>query len=306
MGLKRGFTALAGLLASVLILASCVTYEPLHKAPPYGNLAVNHVRFMNDNLYGRVAFSYRELEAALWIVEELLYMGQLAGSDIRDFSQNVILTVPGQNDQVIVVGAHYDSFPYPGASDNASGTALLLESAQRILSLDNYHTIVYVFFGAEGAGLLGAHYFVDPLTDHQREDLLFMVNADVLFEGPYTVYAAGFGNRGLPGANYITRQLDYIAYGVSQKLRAYDIDIDLIAYPNGIYRGSDQLVFLGEGYTVVFLMGVYTNADGAFVGRVLHSYRDCYHYIEEAWPGKIERNMRVFAVFLEEILLARY
>ena len=194
-----------------------------------GQIALGLVEFMNDNLYARTSFSYREKEAARWIVEELMAMGYgwdyievqefafievfymetswptppwnlvvspwVAGdAEIREttqLSQNVILTVPGQSERTIIVGAHYDSIRYPGASDNASGTALLLESAQRMLQMDNYHTIVYVFFGAEEVGLMGAYFYYDSLSQYERDNIIMMVNADVLFEGPYFIFGAG-------------------------------------------------------------------------------------------------------------------
>ena len=196
---------------------------------PHGQISVNYIEYMSDNLCARSAFTYRELEAAIWIVEELLAMGHdwdnitaqeftywdvreegvgrflswwnvmsemILGVD-RDYqlradrvSQNVILTIPGQSERKIIVGAHYDSPPYPSASDNASGTALLLESAQRMLDIDNYHTIVYVFFGAEEVGLIGAYWYYEMLTEAQRENIVMMINADVLIEGPYIIYGA--------------------------------------------------------------------------------------------------------------------
>jgi hypothetical protein len=199
---------------------------------PHGDIAVNYIRHMNDYLPARSAFTYRELETATWLVEELLSMGHEWGNiSVQEFtywdsrrmeldlwgglswwlvtspmilgvdrdyqlredrvSQNVILTIPGQSERKIIVGAHYDSPPYPSASDNASGSALLLESAQRMLELDNYYTIVYVWFGAEEVGLIGAQYYYERLTQAQRDNIVMMVNADVIIEGPYIIYGTG-------------------------------------------------------------------------------------------------------------------
>ena len=230
------------LLATLLTGTAGAASPPAGEAgQPHGAIAMRHIEFMNDNLPARTPFSYRELETARWIAGQLLDMGyapeqiqmqQFSWSDVyrwawRDFSvmaaegffrysarrlgdlsQNVILTVPGRSEQVIIVGAHYDSFPYPGAADNASGTALLLESAQRMKAHDNYYTIVYIFFGAEESGLLGAEFYLASLSEEQRNRILFMVNADALFEGPYFLYSAGFSEdieSGVPQANNITR-----------------------------------------------------------------------------------------------------
>jgi len=308
---------------------------------PHGYIAMGYIMYMNDNLYGRAPFTYQELEAALWITQQLLDMGyaqediemqQFSWDDVyqwvlrqwswnhwatleahsffREFSaregrisQNVILTVPGQSRYVIVVGAHYDSFLFPGASDNASGVALLLESAERMLHQDNYHTIVYVFFGAEEAGILGSYFFLDSLTYEQRDNIIFMVNADVLFEGPYPLYAAGYSQGNAPQANAVTRRVDDVANEL------YDLyDVEIGAFPEGIFWRTDHVPFLDAGFTVVVFTGLCENSfDSPHHGaRIAHTYRDCIHYINETWPGKAQRAMHAYSVFLERILLARY
>jgi len=321
--------------------------QPLYlsDATPHGYISVRHIEFMNDNLYGRSPFTYREKEAAAWIVEELLAMGydwedihvqefnwnqvsglatnwgftwydrveaprMLGDGQLREgrLSQNVILTVPGQTEQKIIVGAHYDTLPYPGASDNASGVALLLESAQRMLNEDNYHTIVYVFFGAEEIALLGADFYLRTIPRTQQNNIVMMVNADVLFEGPYFVYGAGYvpaerwWDAGLvPRTNNVTEQVSRIA----QNLYASH-GLDIISYPNNIFRGSDHLPFAWAGHTVVYLAGYDQDDEGNFILRVLHSPQDCFHYINENWPGKIDEAMHTFSIFLEEILLSQF
>jgi len=313
--------------------------EPLRLTPhtPYGELSVRHIRTMSETLYSRPPFTYRELDAALWIVEELLAMGyawddievqEFTWEDVsrmtwmrweqmdswivgdvprRRVSQNVILTVPGPSDQIIVAGAHYDSLPVPGASDNASGTALLLESAQRMLGQDNHHTLVYVFFGAEEIGLLGAYHYVRSLTQEQREAILFMVNADVLFEGPYLLYMAGYLDiQETPyrdmrlGDDDFTRRWRGMAGALND-----EHDFELTPYWE-LFPNSDHFAFMQEGYTVLFLFGMDFDEHGNLHMRVVHTDRDCYHYIQETWPGKIDANMRAFSLFLEEVLLARY
>ena len=224
-------------------------------------------------------------------------------------SQNVILTVPGQSNEVMVVGAHYDAFMYPGASDNASGVALLLESAQRMRELDNYYTIIYVFFGAEEAGLLGSIYYVNSLTQEQHDNILFMINADVLLEGPDLFYMAGYVRDNTRGENHITQTWDYIAQNVETQH-----GITITALPDGVLGPSDQLAFLLFEHTAMFLAGLdkneyfYRYGMDAFssMTRVLHSPRDCFYYINERWPGKIDDNMRGFSLLLEEFLLADY
>ena len=317
--------------------------QPHRDNANHGQMAVSKIEFMNDNLYSRAPFTYRELEAAQWIVDTLLAMGHPAGNiemqtfnrydmlhqvwhhwtgpaanriwgdmTLREYSQNVILTIPGhgRSESKIIVGAHYDTLPYPGASDNASGTALLLESAYHMLGLNNYHTIVYVFFGAEEIGLVGAQYYLDSLSPAQRSSIAFMVNADVLFEGPYLLYIVGGHNA--DDVSRLSASLDEIA---EQKYARHGFE--LIPYPDGIHIWfSDHKVFYWEGFPTVTFFGMdRIEKEGAaleafwgttFVSRVLHSPRDCFHYINQNWPGKIDRAMRAYSLFLEEILLMEF
>lgn len=71
---------------------------------------------------------------------------QLMGKTVH----NVEAILPGKSKKVLVVGAHYDSIPgSPGADDNASGVAVLLEMAKllRLRSLD--FTVHFVAFANE-------------------------------------------------------------------------------------------------------------------------------------------------------------
>lgn len=92
--------------------------------------------------------------------------------------RNVVAIKPGLNPEshgVLILGAHYDSVDAgqgttpdsPGADDNASGVAALLEAA-RVLSPHAFKaTIVFVAFDAEEKGIRGSYHFV---ADHTTAD----------------------------------------------------------------------------------------------------------------------------------------
>ena len=219
-------------------------------------------------------------------------------------SQNIVLTVPGQREEKIVVVAHYDSWDTPGASDNGSGTAVLLESAQRMMETDNYYTIQYVFFGAHEVWSIPATFYINNLTDEQEDNIVLMVNVDNLFDGPYMFYGAAYNDNWQPGVNDLTRKIDTIAQ---------ELDLDLIGHPPVAYVVSDHSTFLYRGHTVVFLMALYkSEVSGAvgffewsgyqFVRGWSHTINDDVHIIEERYPGLIQRNMHAYSVFLDEIL----
>lgn len=108
-------------------------------------------------------------------------------------TQNLISYLPGriQPDSFLVVTAHYDHLGrmgrntyFPGANDNASGTAMLLELARYYAQPANRpaYSLVFIAFGAEEAGLVGSRYFVEhPLVPLRR--IRFLCNLDLLGTG---------------------------------------------------------------------------------------------------------------------------
>jgi len=295
---------------------------------PHGHIGHWYVQHISRYLPSRVAFTYRELDTALWLVQmlhakgfcesqvylqtfslddvapwenyfgwnlpgpyEVRQLGWTDGHDMRGYSQNIIVTIPGQSAQTIIIGAHYDSLRYPGTSDNASGTALLMENAQRMLNQDNYYTLVYVFFGAHEVGMLGGFYFYNSLSSTQREAIVIYMQADVLIEGPDLVFSTGYGNE--LSQNALSEQMSATIMSLAD---AHGIEIR----QSGA-MGSEKRLFLYYGHTTLSFWGL----DPVRTMNFLHSYRDCYEYISAMFPGMIERTMNEYALLLESILLGK-
>ncbi|GLC24670.1 M20/M25/M40 family metallo-hydrolase [Roseisolibacter agri] len=112
--------------------------------------------------------------------------------------RNVGVVVPGADSalrgEYVVVGAHYDhigraewasddpelgSAVRPGADDNASGTAAVLELARRLAARPPRRSVLLLHFDAEELGLVGSRVFVDnaPVA---RERMVLMVNLDMV------------------------------------------------------------------------------------------------------------------------------
>jgi Iap family predicted aminopeptidase len=103
---------------------------------------------------------------------------------VETTSQNVVATLPGVENDTVVLGAHYDSVPEgPGANDNASGAATVLELARVLPSLNRPYTVQVVLFGAEEIGLVGSRYFVQSLTPEARNSMRAMLNFDMVGVG---------------------------------------------------------------------------------------------------------------------------
>jgi aminopeptidase YwaD len=102
---------------------------------------------------------------------------------------------PALSEEAVVVGAHYDHLGYggegsgtlapdvravhPGADDNASGTAGMLEIARRTVAAHPPRTVVFVAFSGEEEGLLGSSHFVQhpPVP---KERIVAMLNLDMV------------------------------------------------------------------------------------------------------------------------------
>ena len=108
----------------------------------------------------------------------------------RDYrTQNVCGFVEGEVDTMIVYTAHYDhlgtmgdSVTFPGAHDNGSGVAALLDLARMAVSEHPHYTHVFCFFSGEEAGLRGSKYASEhPLFDFDKVRLL--INIDMFCGG---------------------------------------------------------------------------------------------------------------------------
>ena len=104
-------------------------------------------------------------------------------STVERPATNVIATRPGGAREV-VIGAHYDSVSAgPGANDNGSGTAVLLELARATAGRVYPFTLRLVAFDAEELGLYGSKYYVHQYTPTSQSALLAMINLDMVGVG---------------------------------------------------------------------------------------------------------------------------
>ena len=99
---------------------------------------------------------------------------------------NVIGIIRGESEKSIIISAHYDHVGteddryYPGADDNASGVAALLELAEEYKQYEKpRYTMVFLAFSSEEGGLLGSYYHVN-YTDFDSEKALCNINMDMI------------------------------------------------------------------------------------------------------------------------------
>ena len=125
--------------------------------------------------------------------------------------QNLILDLPATDDNKkppILIGAHYDAVPgTPGADDNATGVAVLLELARMFATKPANHPIQLVAFDLEEYGLIGSTAYATKLQQ-QRQPLRLMISLEML---GYCDATPGSQKYPEPLSRFYPNRGDYIA-----------------------------------------------------------------------------------------------
>jgi hypothetical protein len=180
-------------------------------------------------------------------------------------SDNVIATHTGTvyPDEYVILGAHYDSYSYsggaPGADDNATGTAGILEVA-RILSQYQFdRTILFCTWSGEEYGLYGSEAYAS-YAEEQGMNILGYFNIDM----------SGYLRPGDP------IHTDVIAPPSAQDLVDFYTMVTSIYLPGfGVGPGnlsggdSDHTSFNGHGY-----MGIFPFEDSQYYSPYIHTSND--------------------------------
>ena len=144
-----------------------------------------HIRniHFDRNPYGR----YDELEqAAQYIRGEFLKIGMEVKEDLFKwegrFYKNIVAEKRGivSSDKVLILGAHYDTISgSPGADDNASGTAVLLEVARNIQALPLDSTLKLIAFSLEEYDFAGSTHYAENARKG-GEEILGMISLEMV------------------------------------------------------------------------------------------------------------------------------
>lgn len=103
------------------------------------------------------------------------------GKEVELTSHNVVATIPGTKypEQIISMGAHYDSVPFStGVYDNGAGSVILLEALRHFKANPPERTMKFMWYGSEEVGLEGSKAYVRDHEDELKKHI-FMVNVDV-------------------------------------------------------------------------------------------------------------------------------
>ncbi len=157
----------------------------------------NKIPGVNINAKSAVALIAKGVETAKIVLKQEEYKGN---------SHNVVLDMPGQIDEYIVLTAHYDSsYLSQGAYDSMSGSVGLLGIADYFKDHPHRYGLRFVWCGSEERGLLGAKAYVAAQEENLKQFAL-NINLDMIgcimgkfigcctTEEPLVKYLEYFGN----------------------------------------------------------------------------------------------------------------
>ena len=202
----------------------------------------------------------------------------LSSGALNTESFNVIGRLPGMTPREIVVGAHIDSSgpEIPGANDDGSGVATIIELARVLAREPHEATLVFVAFCGEEAGLVGSKSFVET---YPLENVALMLQLDMVSnDSPLLLFVD-------------TKKAQAPAWLVSASIDAYhSLGYRNIKYPvffqslNSALDGasSDHAPFLEKGIPAI---GFVTD-----LSFPIHTPNDSMEYFE---PAGLERSGRL-------------
>jgi len=194
---------------------------------------------------------------------------------------SVIAVLPGvtQREKRIIVSAHYDSVnlrvngdkapeaPAPGADDDASGVAVVLELARVMSQYRFQKTLVFIAFGGEEIGLVGSTRYAElARTGHEQIEAVF--NNDIVgdnvvgithndIDGSDDDSGGDDGDTGNRLRVYspdppdsASRRLARLTQDAAQRY-VPTLKIDLINTADRFDRGGDQIPFQKNGFAAV-------------------------------------------------------
>ncbi len=189
--------------------------------------AMHHVRRLAARIGVRVRATRGERRGTTYTKNRLRDLGY--STDIQKFSvdgrrsRNVVAWWPGSDKHPLVVGAHIDSVPRsPGANDNASGVAVMLEMARIFADRRQGQWLRFVGFGSEEYGRDGRHHvgseiYVRRLRPRAKDRAPGMISIDMIADGrPLITGTAGIGPPRV--ARAIHRKLDRPDFAVDYRV----------------------------------------------------------------------------------------
>ncbi len=199
-------------------------------------------------------------------------------------TQNVIGYIEGEKKEAIVLTAHYDhigridkNIYFPGAHDNASGIATMLDMAKYYTQAGKKpkYTMIFIAFGAEETGLNGSKYFTEnPLLP--LKSIKFLLNMDLF----------GSGDEGIQVINGTVHKSEFDRLTQINNEKKYLKEIKI----RGTAANSDHYYFHTKGVMAfyIYTLGTYKEYHNIFdtaQSVPLPEYDDIFRLIVDFFDG---------------------
>jgi hypothetical protein len=224
-----------------------INFPELHIDLPIADEILNGTEFTLKNLQTKIDSTKNPFSVSTKIKVKINVKTDYAK---EKKTMNVIGLLEGKDEKLkneyIIIGAHLDhvggqggKIYFPGANDNASGSAAVMEIAHAFAEgkIDNKRSIIFVLFTCEEQGLYGAKYLANQLPV-KEEQVVAMMNMDCV----------GYGDSIQIGNGKSAPQLWQIAKQIDSKNDNLMID----ATWNG--GGADAAPFHDKGIPAIYFV----------------------------------------------------
>jgi len=186
-----------------------------------------------------------------------------------------------------IICAHYDDMPSgttaPGADDNASGTAAVIEAARIFTQYDSKYTIIYALWDEEEQGLIGSAYYALQAFN-SGDSIMGLLNMDMI------AYDSDNDNVGEIHTNSLTG-----SQNLKNKMVEVNSTYSIGITPSIINPGtgaSDHASFWNYGYGAILLIEEYYGGDfNAYYHTVndliIHFNQPYYHKMSKLTLGTL-------------------
>ncbi|HEY6435328.1 MAG TPA: M28 family peptidase [Ignavibacteriaceae bacterium] len=180
-----------------------------------------------------------------------------------------------------IICAHYDDMPSgttaPGADDNASGTAAVIESARIFTQYDSKYTIIYALWDEEEQGLIGSAYYALQAFN-AGDSIMGVINMDMIAydndnDGVGEIHIRNYGN----------------SIGLKDMMLQVNTNYSIGVLPSIINPGttaSDQASFWNNGYGALLLIEEYYGGD---FNAYYHSVNDLIIHFNQSYYLKMSK-----------------
>jgi len=221
-------------------------------------------------------------KAADYIEQKLGYYGlDVYNQSFSSTGRNVygVLTGTEYPNQSWMICAHYDDMPSgstaPGADDNASGTAAVLEAA-RIFSQESFpYTIIFALWDEEEQGLIGSAYYAQQAAN-AGDSILGVINLDMIAWDSDNDDVADIHVNTMESSQELKDKMLQINTD-------YNVDLN-IGLPNPPTTASDHASFWSEGYGAILLIEDWDDFNDWY-----HTTNDKVEYFNQPYYHKMSK-----------------